>query len=418
MNHCGTKFMSICDNALTMISILGISGLIIFGFFFVMVKTNAENVNVDIVGSMGNNKSNAIFAKTLDYLYEQANSFLTKRPTSVMDKTQLPPSGDRHDFLDLAPYCWPDSASPNGLPYICDDARGTNPEFYAIPDYTNMLDMISRVKILSLAYHFSENDSYASKAADLIRVWFLDYDTKMNPNMQYSELVRGKNSGTPHGIIGGKDFPEILESIRLIEKSPSWTNRDEQGIKRWFSAYLDWLLNSTAAIKEGKSKNNHGTWYDVQASAIALFVNKTDIAEKILKKWMDKQIAIQILPDGRQPLELKRPIALTYSLFNLLGLFKLANIGENVGIDLWNFKTHEGAGLQKALDYLVPYISNKSSWPYKQDGPIDMHTVVKLLHEAAIHYPDNELYKQAYGSMDRKYLIANIDNLANMGLDK
>jgi len=399
---------------LAMISILVISGLIFFGIFFVTVKSNAEYGSIDIIDSAGNNNSNPSFAKTLHYLYEQENSLLSSPATSVMNKTQLPASGDRHDFLDLKPYCWPDSESPNGLPYICDDSRGINPEFYAIPDYMNMQDMISHVKTLSLAYHFSGNESYGSKAANLIRVWFLNSDTKMNPNLQYTELIRGENSGTPHGIIAGKDFPELLESIGLIEKSASWNNHDEQGIKKWFSSYLDWLLNSTAGIKEGKSKNNHGTWYNVQVSGIAAFLNKKNVTKSILNKTMAELFAVQILPDGKQPLELKRPTGLDYSLFNLFGLFKLASIGEHVGIDMWNYETSKGAGLRKALDYLIPYISNKSTWPYKQEGPIDMRTVVNILQEAATHYPDNDLYKQAYGSIERKYVIANTDTLAKI----
>jgi Alginate lyase len=390
------------------------AGFAVFGFSFVMGITNSDNVIVDINGTSSSNNVSTNFNDSTKYLFAQANSFLSKRPTSVMDKTQLPASGDRHDFLDLAPFCWPDPKSPNGLPYICQDKMGVNPEFYAIPDYENMRDMIKRVKTLALAYHFSQNESYASKAADLLRVWFLNGDTKMNPNMQYAEVIRGKNNGTNAGIIGGKDFPEIIDSLDMIGNSQSWTSEDQKGMKLWFTHYLDWLMNSTAGIQEGKSRNNHGTWYNVQVSAIALFLNKSEITEKFLQKTKLELIPVQILPDGRQPLELRRASSLDYSVFNLLGLFKLANIGEHVGIDLWNFKTDRGAGLQKALDYLLPYLLNKSSWPYVQNKSIDMDKAANLLGEAATHYPDSQIYKQAYRSLDRKYVNADIDNLANL----
>jgi Alginate lyase len=395
-------------------SILVMAGFAVFGFSFVMGNTNSNNVIVDIIATSGSNNVSTNFNESTKYLFAEANSFLSKRPTSVMDKTQLPASGDRHDFLDLAPFCWPDPKSPNGLPYICKDKMGVNPEFYAIPDYDNMLDMIRRVKTLALAYHFSQNESYASKAADLLRVWFLNDDTKMNSNMQYAEVVRGKNNGTNGGIIGGKDFPEIINSLDLIGNSQSWTSQDQKGMKLWFTHYLDWLMKSTAGIQEGKSKTNHGTWYNVQVSAIALFLNKPEITERVLQKAKLELIPVQILPDGRQPLELRRASSLDYSVFNLLGLFKLANIGEHVGIDLWNFKTDRGAGLQKALDYLLPYLLNKSSWPYVQNKSIDMDKAANLLGEAATHYPDSEIYKQAYRSLDKKYVNADIDNLANL----
>jgi Alginate lyase len=408
------KFSCILENLFADASILVMVGFAVFGFSFVMGNTGAENVIVDINGTSGSNNVSTNFNDSTKYLFAQANSFLSKQPTSVMDKTQLPASGDRHDFLDLAPYCWPDRKSPNGLPYICQDKMGVNPEFYTVPDYVSMRDMIKHVKTLALAYQFSQNESYASKATDLLRVWFLNGDTKMNPNMQHAGEVRGKNNGTNGGIIAGKDFPEIIDSLDMIGNSRSWTSQDQKGMKLWFAHYLDWLMNSTAGIQEGKSKNNHETWYNAQVSAIALFLNKSEITERFLQKTKLKLIPLQILPDGRQPLELRRASALDYSVWNLLGLFKLANIGEHVGIDLWNFKTDRGAGLQKALDYLLPYLLNKSSWPYLQNDPFDMDKAATLLGQAAIHYPDSEIYKQAYRSLDRKYLNEDIDNLADL----
>src|SRR5437867_444865 len=154
-----------------------------------MGNTYSDNVILDINRMSSSNNVSTNFNDSTKYLFAQASSFLSKLPTSVMDKTQLPASGDRHDFLGLKPYCWPDPKSPNGLPYICQDKMGVNPEFYAIADYENMRDMIKEVKTLALAYQFSQNESYASKAADLLRVWFLNGDSKMNPNMQYAEVV-------------------------------------------------------------------------------------------------------------------------------------------------------------------------------------------------------------------------------------
>ena len=86
----------------------------------------------------------------------------------------------------------------------------------------------------------------------------------MNPNMQYAQVILGINNGTHAGIIGGKDFPEIIDTLDMISNSPSWTSQDQKGVKLWFTNYLDWLMNSPAGIQEGKSTNNHGTWYNVQ----------------------------------------------------------------------------------------------------------------------------------------------------------
>ena len=203
----------------------------------------------------------------------------------------------------------------------------------------------------------------------------------MNPNLKYAEMFRGKNNGCAQGIMAGVTLPEVIDAIGLIQNSQTWTKQDQRGMEMWFSEYLDWLLNSNQGKEEAQKINNHGTYYKVQASSIALFLNRTGIAKSILQAMMQepssatfvhiqKQIAATVQPDGRQPFELMRSNSLDYSMFNLLGLFKLAIIGKRIGMDLWHYETSQGAGLQMALDYLLPYALKKQDWPHSQTGPI------------------------------------------------
>ena len=339
---------------------------------------------------------------SIGQLLSQAGSFISKSPASVIEKDEIPASGNKHDFFSLAPYRWPDPDKPNGLPYINIDGR-LNPEVFSIPDKKNMDDMVYRVKILSLAYYLTENPEYASKAAELIRVWFLNNSTAMNPNMQYAEVVRGEdnNNGTMRGILHGKYLPEVIGAIRLIQHSPSWSEQDQQGMERWFSRYLDWLLYSDHGKEENRQRNNHGTWYRVQASSIALFLNKTDIFNSLLEDVWNDLIARQIGPDGSLVFETDRKNSLDYSTFNVLGLFRLASLGERLGIDLWNRKTTGGAGLQETLDYLLPSLLNKETWPHSQIKLVDRKNMVDLLCRAAIHY-QNQSYIQACKSASDK----------------
>ena len=113
---------------------------------------------------------------------------------------------------------------------------------------------------------------------------------------------------------------------------------------------------------------------------------------------------------ARQPFELARPKSLAYSVFNLLGLFKLASIGQHVGIDLWNYRTPEGAGLQKALDYLLPYAIKDKSWPYEQIKRISTRDLADLLCQASIQYQNNPAYIEAYNSINRTDIPMDIEN--------
>jgi hypothetical protein len=352
---------------------------------------------------------NQIAQESFKQLLGQAESYLTKEAKSVVEKKQIPPSGDKHDFLSLAPYRWPDPTKPNHIPYVYRDGE-INPEVFAIPDGANMDEMIQRVKTLSIAYYLTDNISYASKASELLRVWFLNNNTRMNPNLQYTEVIPGRNNGSHSGIIAGINFPDIIDSITLIRESTSWTEQDQKGIESWFDRYLQWLLNSDAGKKESKRLNNHGTWYSVQASSIAIFLNKTGFTRDIVNNNIDK-LAAKIRPDGSQPFELQRSTSLNYHIINLLGLFNLAKIADRVGIDLWNYKTPEGSGLQDALDYLLPYALKKETWPYKQIKPIDTSRLVDLLCQAIIHYDGIESYKEAYRSIISPNVVKGTNNL-------
>src|SRR3954468_23656050 len=46
---------------------------------------------------------------------------------TVTDKPQPPPSGDKHDYMSLSPYWWPDPSKPDGKPYMRKDGQ-VNPE--------------------------------------------------------------------------------------------------------------------------------------------------------------------------------------------------------------------------------------------------------------------------------------------------
>ena len=280
----------------------------------------------------------------LETVIEQANSFLTEEPLSVTEKPQLPESGNNHDFYSLAAYEWPNPDTPNGLPYVSRDGK-VNPEIYTILDKTNLDDMIKKVGTLAIASYFTDNPKYSSKAQELLRVWFLDNDTYMNPNLIYAEIEKGKGRFNPSGIMEGVDLPQITDAIGLLRLSSNWSNEVEVGMEEWFSKYLDWLLTSDSGKAEGNRMNNHGTYYNVQVGWIALYLNKTDFTKRHLESMMQdissapfedvpKLIAVRINPDGSQPFELKRATSLHYSIYNLIGLFRLAQLGDMVGVDL------------------------------------------------------------------------------------
>jgi hypothetical protein len=331
----------------------------------------------------GDLKKNEVVKK----LIREAEKHLDMDPVSVMQKQVTPPGGNKHDYTSLGKYWWPDTKTKDGLPYIRKDGV-VNPETEDISDHENLGNLVKAVESLSLTYYITDETKYSEKAAQLLRVWFLDESTKMNPNMNYSQFIPGKSEGRGTGIIDTHGFPIIIDALGLIESSKSWTKEDDSKIKLWFSQYLDWLINSKNGKDESDAKNNHGSWYDAQIVSIALFLDKIDLAKKYLEDVKTKRISVQIKADGQQPLELERTTSWSYSVFNLEALIKLAILGEKVGVDLCNYESPEGGSIRKALDFILPFALNINGWEYPQIKEIKTASLYTILTSARRNFDE------------------------------
>jgi hypothetical protein len=321
----------------------------------------------------------------LDKLRSEADHALQQPLLSVTQKQSTPPSGDKHDYMSLAPYWWPDPKSPTGLPYIRRDGE-TNPEIQQVQDHKNFSTLMSATQTLALAYYLFGDERYAGYAAELLRAWFLNPATHMNPNLTFAQAVRGHNDGRGTGLIETRGIGRVVDAVGLLAGSHAWTDADQRGMQEWCSKFLTWMQESANGRQEADAKNNHGTYYDVQIAALALFTGKTDVARRVVDEAGKKRIAVQIEADGRQPLELARTKSFGYSAMNLAGLFELARLGDSVGADLWRFQTSDGRSIRKALDFLVPFAAGDSKWTYPQIAEFKAQEIVPPLLTAADKY--------------------------------
>ena len=334
------------------------------------------------------------FDPALGKLESEARKALNQKPTSVVTKATTPPSGDKHDYMSQAPYFWPDPTKPAGLPYIRRDGE-RNPEINKITDHHTMDVMVAATSTLALAYYFKGNEQYAVKATQILRAWFINPRTQMNPNLQYAQAIPGVNTGRGIGLIETRGLAAVVDSIGLLAGSKAWTKENQRALEDWFGKFLQWMLASKNGRDEAAARNNHGTYYDVQTASFALFLGRTDRARQILETAKQKRIAVQIDPDGRQPLELVRTKAWGYSNGNLDGLMLLAQLGENVGVDLWHYQTNDGRSIRRALEYLYPFATGEKKWMDQQLGEWSPQMLFPLIRRAAIRYKDEEFKTMA-----------------------
>ncbi|MGF1678597.1 MAG: alginate lyase family protein [Candidatus Methylacidiphilales bacterium] len=331
-----------------------------------MVDTYLWDINrINQAVSASADPSSPLHTAREQLIYE-AEGALKVPLISVTQKTGMPPSGDKKDFFTLSPYFWPIPFLPGGKPYYFRDGM-VNPEANSeIYDRERYFLFMRTVRTLALAYRFSGDERYAQHATRLLRFWFLEPETAMNPHFRHAQVIPGWTDGSSLGVIRGSELVMILDGSRLITSSPSWTSQDEAALRDWYGRYLDWVTTSDFGHRDGKRKNNHGTWHNVHITSVALYTGRDDVARRILEAAPEYRFLKQIKPDGRQTYELRRSRSWEYSLYNLRGLYALAELGDRLGMNLWAYEKDGFNPLLTASTYLEPYASGEETWPHYQ----------------------------------------------------
>ena len=339
----------------------------------------------------------AVLKPALDRLVREADEALGATAPSVMDKTTVPLSGDKHDYMSVGPYWWPDPDKTDGLPYIRRDGE-VNPQRQAnTTDARAMGRMIGSVETLALAWWLTGRGEYAQHATAFLRTWFLAGETRMNANLEYGQAIPGVCDGRGVGIIDTVGLPRLVDVVGLLGGADAWTDDDQAGLVAWFEAYLDWLLTSPHGLREADAHNNHGTWYDAQVASFALFVGREERARRTVRAARARRIDTQIEPDGSQPHELKRTKSFDYSVYNLTALLNLATMGRGLGVDLWRYESPNGAGIRSAVDFLARYADGDEDWLAEQITPLRRVTLLPVLRRAALAYGDGR-----YGTLTER----------------
>lgn len=335
-------------------------------------------------------------------LREDGERALTQGPWSVMDKTMLPPSGDRHDYMSVGPYWWPNPDTEDGLPYVNRDGQ-VNPEYRGEAyDATRMGRMVNAVRTLGHAWFFTGEERFAARAAEILRVWFVRPETRMNPNLHYAQAVPGRNDGRSTGIIESRALVDVVDAIGLLAGSESWSEEDQQALVAWFADYVEWLTTSPRATANLRARNNIGSFYDVQVACFALFVGDEETARETLAASAERRLMPQVEPDGSQPHELRRTNSFGYSSFNLMAFFQLAMLAERIGLDLWHVSSEDGRSIRQALDFLAAYLAPDAEWPYPQGGSNYTARLAPRLLQAARVY-DDARYIELFESIDERH---------------
>ena len=302
--------------------------------------------------------------KLLAALKTKADGILKSAVANVTMRTLRAPSGDPKDYMSLGTYWWPNPDTPDGLPYVRRDGVA-NPE---ISQPVSMGTASGRTFNLALAAFYFGDDGYSDYANRQLRAWFIDEETRMNPNARYAQAIPGVCDGRGVGLIDFAGAYRLFDGIGMFECMGLLPEDTLSGVRAWYTEFVNWMLTHEQGCEANIAKNNHGTWFDAHVLAAAVGTGRKTLAKKICDTAYDIRFKRQIASDGSQAHELARTMPLTYSAFNLEAFFVVANIADSLGYEkYWSADGEIGEPiLKRAVDFLLPFVKDPDSCPYPQ----------------------------------------------------
>jgi len=338
-----------------------------------------------------------ILMEEYNKLITGSQQLLTEDFQYVTDKPTLPPSKDKNDYMSLARYQWPDE---NGDYTITRDGI-TNPEIFDY-DRPKLARFSQAIYSLSLAYYFSGDEKFAGKASELLKNWFFEPDTRMNPNMNHAQVAKNVNEGSAQGIIDGNDFIQLIDAVSLLYDSPHWTPNNHRKLKEWFYQFSIWIIKNynSDAFCSDTFCNNVSTWMDVQKTIYFLFSEQEErINSSTYIQPISDKIEKQFTSTGIQSFERDRTRSQHYVYFNLRGYANLLMLRNSVTGFSYNQEPFSGqdiTSLKAALNALNGYI-NGADVPimFRESDSFDHCRYIEIFKPAAIALGNQEYSQTA-----------------------
>lgn len=342
-------------------SVLGHLSLFIIFFCLVQACAMKNNVAGDFEQADLVDKVTAVLS---EQVIETAAWALTQEPVTVTASRSERSAGGIHDFYSEGDYWWPDPNDPQG-PYIQRDGL-SNPGNFV--DHRLAMIRFSRIiGALASAYRISGEDRYVRHAIPHLKAWFVDSETLMNPSLTYAQAIHGRVSGRGIGIIDTIHLMEVAQGLIVMEDSRAMDPMLASKVKGWFGQYIDWLLTHPYGAEEMNKDNNHATCFFMQLASFAKLTKNEAVLDTCRQRYSTILLQEQMGEDGSFPRELGRTKPYGYSLFNLDAMATLVHLLSDGEQDLWSFQTQDQKSIKKGIDFLVPYVKQKTKWPFAED---------------------------------------------------
>ncbi len=304
--------------------------------------------------------------KQVQALRDLAIVTLEKPIRTILDKTEVPSSGNRKDYFSPRRYLH----NIDGKNIFID---GWSPELSAAGskeshryDRGAIQECFSCASILAASGALCQRKDFLGRSAKILSAWFIDADTSMTPSARFSQWQ--------------SDSPETANSFGLIDFRYLWTlpylsrtllvngalsELQFEAIKQWAARFLDYIMQTSQGQQAIVARNNIGTWTHLVVVSLSLFTGNIAAVSSQLNS-ASLRLAAHCDTIGLQIAELSRTRPLHYSFFNLTAWTLLANLGRSVGTDLWNYRGVEGQSICRMMHFIQ---TNMTHFQEYQDQP-------------------------------------------------
>ena len=251
--------------------------------------------------------------------------------------------------------------------------------------------LVQNCTMLTLASYFSDDNSYADHAVSIIKEWFLDQNTKVNPSKVFTEAT--------HRLLKTTYVYTLFDSLRLLRKKGRFSEDEWHGLQRWFTQVMEAMDQSARAWRLGYTSKDHiGLYYDIQYSSIAAFINNSTQMYKTIQDSIAR-LYEHVAPDGTLHNEITKKSCESNQIFALAGWQTMDRMASKLGIDLWNQAIDDSDKYSRLCRTMVTTISYLSARPRllcEGPEPSDERIWWPLIHGTIQHCP-TEMF-QGYSS--------------------
>lgn len=321
-------------------------------------------------------------------LLRKAERVLSLPYLTVTDKERLPPSNVANDYLSFAPYYWhennPDPFTKPKIAKFKKDGR-PNPALTKLSDKPRLAQMCARVHLLTLAFKLSGDLKYVEYIDAQLRCWFVTPETRMNPHMEFAQIMPWRNHRRGLGIIDARWLILLLDAVAILLHAGALNNEVAKSLSSWIKAFSLWLLRSPAGLFEVAMRNNRGSWIDVLLTYNALALGVEDAALLIAEGGTKNRPQEQFNELMMQPFEMQRYTFVSYSLYNIYPLYYLFNFLK------WKKQSEKDKTVVKNLEREVLLLDKAVSTLQTMIPPHEMNKIEAIDFDEAfslnLYYP-------------------------------